>query len=348
MTDVFWKKYTLNFKKPSGTSRGVLLEKHSYFLISKDEHISYPALGECSIIEGLSPDPLLNYEAKLNEVCQWLNEKSSSKPDLLLFPSIAFGLEMFLADREANGSKIFHDDGFTQGEDAMLINGLVWMGKPEFMLDQVKTKVEQGFTCIKMKIGAINFQDELNILKRIRHQFGNELELRVDANGAFSIEDALSKLQALSAFDIHSIEQPIQPRNWEPMAQLCRESPIPIALDEELISITDQKEKIALLENIQPQYIILKPSLIGGLTASNEWISLAEDRGIAWWMTSALESNVGLNNITQFTYSKNVKLPQGLGTGSLYLNNFDSPLYIQGEMIKFEPNNTWNLNTLLL
>ena len=348
MTDVFWKKYTLNFKKPSGTSRGVLLEKHSYFFISNQKDFLYPALGECSLIAGLSPDPMDGYEDKLNEVCDWLNEKIEAKPDLSLYPSIAFGLEIFLADLQAKGSKIFYADAFTKGEDAMLINGLVWMGEPLFMMEQVREKIDQGFSCIKMKIGAIDFQEELNILKQIRNQFGNELELRVDANGAFSTDEALVKLEALNAFNIHSIEQPIKPNQWETMAKLCQESPIPIALDEELISVIDSDMKIDLLETIQPQYLILKPSLVGGLQASDEWIKLAEERSIAWWMTSALESNIGLNSITQFTYSKNVSLPQGLGTGSLYLNNFDSPLYIQSEMIKFEPTNTWNLNTLLL
>ncbi|MDA7836804.1 o-succinylbenzoate synthase [Salibacteraceae bacterium] len=348
MTEVFWKKYTLNFKKPSGTSRGVLLEKHSYFFIAKNLDFPYPVLGECSLIEGLSPDPVDGYEEKLTKVCDWLNKKTADKPDLSLYPSIEFGLETFEADLKAKGNKIFYNDGFTKGEDAMLINGLVWMGGPKFMLDQVQEKITQGFTCVKLKIGAIDFQEELNILKQIRNQFGNDLELRVDANGAFSADEALSKLEALSAFKIHSIEQPIKPGQWREMAQLCQETPIPIALDEELISVIDFGQKTELLDTVKPQFIILKPSLLGGLNASNQWIQLAEERSIAWWMTSALESNVGLNSITQFTFSKNVNLPQGLGTGSLYLNNFESPLYIQGEMIKFDPDNSWNLNNLIL
>ena len=270
MTEVFWKKYTLNFKKPSGTSRGILLKKHSYFFISLNGDFIYPAIGECSLIEGLSPDPMTGYEAKLNELCDWLNEKAEAKPDLSNYPSIAFGLEIFLADLQAKGSKIFNSSAFTRGEDAMLINGLVWMGEPSFMMAQIQEKITLGFSCVKMKIGAIDFQEELNILKQIRNQFGNELELRVDANGAFSAEKALGKLEALSAFNIHSIEQPIKPKQWDAMANLCRESPIPIALDEELISVTDMEVKIDLLETIQPKYIILKPSLVGGLQASDE------------------------------------------------------------------------------
>ena len=348
MTEVFWKKYTLNFKTSSGTSRGLLLEKHSYFLISKNQDFTYPSIGECSLIEGLSPDPIDAYEGKLTEVCDWLNHKTAYKPDLSLYPSIEFGLETYEADLKVKGNKIFCNDPFTKGEDAMLINGLVWMGEPKFMLDQVQEKIDQGFSCVKLKIGAIDFQEELNILKQIRNRFGNDLELRVDANGAFSVSEALGKLEALSAFKIHSIEQPIKPRQWSEMAQLCQESPIPIALDEELISVIDLSQKTDMLDIINPRYIILKPSLLGGLNAASQLIQLAEERSIAWWITSALESNVGLNSIAQFTYSKNVNLPQGLGTGSLYLNNFESPLNIQGEMIKFDPDNTWNLNNLIL
>lgn len=347
MKNAYWKKYILNFRNPSGTSRGVLLQKVSYFIISERATFAYPAIGECSLIAGLSPDPMEGYEQTLTEVCHWINEQRTQLPDLSLFPSIRFGLETFLADAEMNGSKIFGESAFTKGDDAMLINGLVWMGKPGFMMEQVAQKVAQGYSCIKLKIGAINFKEEVELLKSIRNNYGNELELRVDANGAFQADEALSKLEILNAFNIHSIEQPIMPNQWEIMAKLCRESPIPIALDEELITVTDEATQVEILQHIKPAYIILKPSLIGGLDASNRWIEEAEKNGIGWWMTSALESNIGLNAITQFTYKKGVNLPQGLGTGSLYLNNFESPLYINGEMINFDPTQTWNLNPLL-
>lgn len=288
-----------------------------------------------------------SYESKLDEVCTWLNGQGP-EPDLRAYPSIRFGVEMLQKDLEAKGSKLLFESRFTQGEDQMLINGLIWMGEPDFMKDQVRQKVDDDFGCIKLKIGAIDFEQELDILKWIRSEYSEQdLELRVDANGAFTIEDALEKLSRLSELDLHSIEQPIQPRQLQEMAGLCARTPLPIALDEELIGIHDPAEMTDLLNIIQPQYIILKPSLTGGFQATDDWINAAESQDIGWWVTSALESNVGLSAITQYTYTKGVVMPQGLGTGALYSNNFVCPLYLQGPQIGWAVEGQWNVSTLI-
>jgi O-succinylbenzoate synthase len=329
----YWKKYILDFKRPSGTSRGVLLSKPSWYLIAEDDSFAMPALGECSIIEGLSPDDLTGFEEKLNAVCAAL-KSNTPLPDLMLFPAIKFGVETLLSDIAVKGTKRFYDDDFVSGKAGMRINGLIWMGEPKFMQMQINEKVAAGFGCIKMKIGAIDFEKELDMLRWIRKEYSeNELELRVDANGAFGAEHALEKLKRLSDFKLHSIEQPIKPKQWETMAALCEQSPLAIALDEELIGVNPSNFGNQLLDSTKPPYIILKPSLLGGLSEAQKWLDLAEQKNIGWWMTSALESNVGLNAIAQFTYDQNVKMPQGLGTGSLYTNNVESPLYIEAEFI---------------
>src|SRR5690606_9836442 len=234
---------------------------------------------------------------------------------------------------------------FTRGEAAIPINGLVWMGDNLFMKEQISEKLKQGFTCIKMKIGAIDFKTELELLKSIRKEFSaSEVELRVDANGAFSKNEALEKLKVLSDLKLHSIEQPIKQGQWQEMARLCEETPLPIALDEELIGVFSEEEKSNLLDTIKPQFIILKPSLIGGFRGSDSWIKLGEKHNAGWWITSALESNVGLNAISQYTFTKNSKLPQGLGTGSLYTNNIDSPLQVSKGELKYDPSKVWNFN----
>lgn len=343
----YWKKYILDFKRPSGTSRGVLLTKPSWFLVAEDLAFEMPALGECSIIEGLSPDNLAEFETKLNQVCAAL-KAGAPLPDLAPFPAIKFGVENLLNDITAKGSKRFYNNDFVNNKVGMRINGLIWMGEPEFMRNQIREKVAAGFSCIKMKIGAIDFEEELAMLRWIREEYTEkELELRVDANGAFAPENALEKLKRLSDFDLHSIEQPIKPKQWETMAQLCEQSPLAIALDEELIGVNEMEHKTELLNITKPPYIILKPSLLGGLTETKKWIDLAEQKNIEWWMTSALESNVGLNAIAQFTYHQNVKMPQGLGTGSLYTNNVESPLYIEAEFIHHNANQKWTILPIL-
>jgi o-succinylbenzoate synthase len=323
-----YTSFTLHFKQPAGTSRGTLLEKQSWIIkLEQDERIG---IGECGILKGLSADDRPGYEAKLSEVCAKPDYFVENLDRLAEWPSIQAGLEMAAMDLRAKQPFILFENSFSTGEAGIPINGLIWMGDRDFMKDQIRTKLKAGFDCLKMKIGAIDFNTELDILKSIRQVAGSEdLVLRVDANGAFSPEQAMSKLDKLSRFDIHSIEQPIKQGQWSEMAALCKESPLPIALDEELIGVIDYALRADLLDSIKPPFIILKPSFIGGFRGSDHWIELAENRGIGWWATSALESNIGLNAISQWTASKGVKMHQGLGTGQLYTNNFDSPLEVE-------------------
>ena len=335
-------KHTLEFKRPSGTSRGVLKTKDSWFIKLEDN--DQKGIGECGLLKGLSIDPIEDYERRLQWVCEHidlgLEELYSQLED---YPSIQFGLEMAFKSLESNNPYILFPSEFTEGKQGMVINGLIWMGEKSFMKSQIQEKIQQGFSCIKLKIGAIDFESELDLLKFIRSEFSaSDLELRVDANGAFSKETALEKLKQLSEFDLHSIEQPIQQGQWEAMAQLCKQTPLPIALDEELIGVKSLTKREGLLQTIKPQYIILKPSLIGGFKSSEEWIGLADKHGIGWWMTSALESNIGLNAIAQFTFLQHNTMPQGLGTGSLYTNNIESPLSIEGERIMYQPHISWD------
>ncbi len=339
-----YKKYILNFKRPSGTSRGVLTTKETWFLkITDGDKVGY---GECGILRSLSMDDRPDYEEKLQWVCNNINlGETMLWEELKEFPSIQMGIEMaFRSFNAKNPFEIFPSE-FTEGKASIPINGLIWMGEKEYMKSQIQEKIKAGFDCIKMKIGAIDFETELELLKYIRSEFSSaEIELRVDANGAFKPDEALGKLKRLSEFQLHSIEQPIKQGQLEVMANLCRETPLPIALDEELIGVFDVTKKQELLQTIRPQYIILKPSLIGGFKGTQEWIDLAEEKNIGWWITSALESNVGLNAISQFTFIKNSKMLQGLGTGSLYTNNIESPLEVKKGNIEYNPAKRWEFN----
>lgn len=339
MIQLAYQSYTLNFKHPSGTSRGVLKEK-KIWIISACE-INNPEIvgtGECNPLVGLSIDDVPNYEEKLNEVCTSFSDYEDNLYEKLIdFPSIYFGIEMALLDLKRGGEKVYFNTPLIKYKQPIKINGLIWMGSQEFMHQQIQQKLEVGFSCIKLKIGAIDFEQELKLLSSIREKYDDEeLELRVDANGAFSANGALEKLKQLDQFDLHSIEQPIRAGQQKEMANLCNKTPFPIALDEELIGIKSMQEKRALLEEIMPQYIILKPSLIGGFKGSLEWISVAGELGIPWWITSALESNIGLNAIAQFTSTFYNPLPQGLGTGQLYTNNIASPLVLNGEWLSYK------------
>lgn len=339
-----YKKYILNFKRPSGTSRGVLTEKETWFLkISDGDNFG---IGECGILRSLSYDDRPDYEEKLKWVCNNINlGKEMLWEELREFPSIQFGVEMAFESLKAEEPYLLFPSDFTEGKDSMPINGLIWMGDKQFMKEQISEKIEAGFNCIKLKIGAIDFETELDLLKSIRSNFSEkEIELRVDANGAFSPDDALKKLQLLSQFKLHSIEQPIKQGQVNAMAKLCRETPLPIALDEELIGVTDVTDKEKLLQTIKPQYAIFKPSLIGGFKGTTEWKRICESNGIDWWITSALESNIGLNAISQWTYTLSPTLPQGLGTGGLYTNNFDCPLVVEQGNIKYDPSKKWEIN----
>ncbi|MBI9061984.1 MAG: o-succinylbenzoate synthase [Marinilabiliaceae bacterium] len=339
-----FKKHIFQFKQPGGTSRGVLHVKSSWYIRVWDEND--PAccgIGECSVLPGLSPDDRPDIETKLKEVCRDIENYAGNASGLLAdWPAIRFALECALLDLHNGGKKIVFPSAFTKGADSIAINGLIWMGEPEFMLKQIETKLANGFSCLKMKIGAIDFDQELQILSGIRKRFSSdELALRVDANGAFQPASCLEKLERLAKYQIHSIEQPIMAGQWEAMATLCERTPLPIALDEELIGIVDRAEKEKMLKLIQPQYIIIKPSLTGGFQSSDEWIELAGRNNVGWWITSALEGNVGLNAIAQWTFLKNNPLPQGLGTGQVFTNNIDSPLWLEGERLKYNPAVEW-------
>lgn len=335
-----FSKRIFDFKIPGGTSRGILTQKKSWFVELWDSsRPEITGIGECSIIPGLSPDYVSDeqYEKDLLEALTFLQtlpfdgelikklyEKLKSKA------SIFFGLETAVLDLQNGGKQLLFESDFTKGKKRIPINGLIWMGEVDFMQKQIAEKLKQGYTCLKMKVGAIDFERELEVLSSIREQFtAEQLILRVDANGAFLPAEAMERLQRLSALEIHSIEQPIKAGNGQEMAVLCRQSPLPIALDEELIGIHDPEQKKALLEEIKPQYIILKPSLHGGLLGCSEWIHLADSLSIPWWITSALESNVGLNAIAQFTATFNNNLHQGLGTGALYTENTPTKLFIE-------------------
>lgn len=339
-----YKQYILNFKQASGTSRGVLKTKETWFLILNSE--GKQGIGECGVFRGLSVDDRPDYEDKLKWLCKNIHlDLDFLLNELIEFPSIQFGLEM--AMKSFNGKHQFElfPSKFTESTDSIPINGLIWMGSEAFMKQQITDKIAAGFSCIKMKIGAIDFQTEINLLKSIRKEFtSKDIELRVDANGAFLPSEALEKLKILSDLDLHSIEQPIKQGQIQEMTQLCKETPLPIALDEELIGVFSVTNKQTLLQTIKPQYIILKPSLVGGFNGSDSWVEIAEKNNIGWWITSALESNVGLNAIAQYTYNKQSKLPQGLGTGGLFTNNFDCPLQVKNGTLRYNNKINWNFN----
>ena len=362
---------TLHFKQPAGTSRGVYTTRHSYYLtLTSDEMPGVEGVGECATLPDLSCDAKPEYEMTLRQVCQMVEQMGRIPYDMIrAYPSITFGLEtafasFFDAAKKKLGAKKLSegktsveilkeagvsvpmgmenlvnlfDSPFGRGEEGITINGLVWMGTYEEMLARLEEKLQAGFHCVKLKIGAIDFFKELDLIKRIRDVYTKEqVELRVDANGGFLPENAMSQLEALAKYDIHSIEQPIKQHQWPKMAQLCRETPLPIALDEELIGVNVRSMKQALLDTVRPQFIILKPSLHGGIYGCKEWIELANQRGIGSWITSALESNIGLNAIAHYAakvYGSNVKMPQGLGTGQLFTDNIPMPLEIRGDKL---------------
>ncbi|GAA4850156.1 o-succinylbenzoate synthase [Algivirga pacifica] len=347
MYKVEYKRHILDFNFPARTSRGAIQQKETYFIrIFRPENPTITGIGECSPLRGLSIDDRPDYEDFLRECTRQLSQMEDLKrfrsiPGLEEYPSIAFGIEMAVYDYLNGGTRDFFGNDFRKGTQRIPINGLVWMGDRDFMLEQVKTKLKAGFDCIKIKVGAINFEEECELIEYIRSNYTpEEITIRVDANGAFTAADALEKLQRLASYQLHSIEQPIKAGQIEVMRELCQQTPLPIALDEELIGIKSS-EKASLLDRISPQYIILKPSLLGGFQQSEEWINLAEERGIGWWMTSALEANVGLNAISQFTAQYPVTMPQGLGTGQLYHNNIDSPLTIEKGELYYDTTKAW-------
>jgi len=334
----------LRFRKPAKTSRDVLTVRDIYFILLIDESTGKTGIGECAPLKGLSIEIGGAYLDNLKNTCSKTIMFEDWQSILTSHPSILFGFETALLDLKNEGERnIFPSDQCI----TIPINGLVWMSEKEQMLNEAFQKIEAGYKCIKLKIGGIDFVEELSILKEIRKNFPPEkLTIRIDANGAFSIEEANKKLDVLSQFDIHSIEQPIKAGNRDFMALLVTQSPIKIALDEELIGEYDHKEKVKLLETILPNYIILKPTLHGGICGSNEWIEIATSLGIDWWATSALESNIGLNAISQWVATKNPILEQGLGTGMLFENNIPSPITIESGQLTYDPLKNWDISEI--
>jgi len=331
-----YHKYILDFRQPSGTSRGVMRHKETWFIIIENDQKK--GIGECGILRGLSCDDRPDFEEKLAWTCANIHLGNDQLWEVLIeFPSIQFGVEMAFQSLASENPFLLFPSSFTNGQKSIAINGLIWMGNEAFMKQQIETKLAEGFHCLKLKIGAIDFEEELKLLSYIRQNFSPEqIEIRVDANGAFEKIEALNKLNQLAGFKLHSIEQPIQKNNTDSMAELCKTSPIPIALDEELIGVFSFEEKEQLLVKIRPQYIILKPSFVGGFRGTNEWVLLAEKHHIKWWITSALESNIGLNAIAQWTFLKQNRMPQGLGTGALYTNNFECQLEVSNGQLWFK------------
>lgn len=337
-----WCKYRLDFKFLAKTSRESMLYKDTYFVRLYDE--SSPEIcgvGECGLFRGLSADDVAGYEDILSSVCR--NPQGQLPP----MSSIVMGFETAARDLANGGSRIVYDSDWLDGSRGIEINGLIWMGDKQLMLERVREKIEAGFTVLKLKIGGIDFDEELDILAHIRRQFSpSDLTIRLDANGSFSVGNALDRLDRLSRYVIHSIEQPIKAGQIADMARICRRSPIDIALDEELIGVTPDDRKLALLSEIRPRYIILKPTLCGGFAEADKWISTADGLGIGWWATSALESNIGLNAIAQWLAAKDSALPQGLGTGALYHNNIPSPIEQCGSQLFYNPAKCWQIPDL--
>ncbi|MDE7144637.1 MAG: o-succinylbenzoate synthase [Duncaniella sp.] len=339
-------KYTLDFRFTAITSRDRMNRKETFYIKVFDAAAPEVfGIGECALFRGLSCDDRPDYEQKLEAVCSDIDRYAADYSLLADYPSIRTGLETAIHDLRNGGRRIVFPSTWTSGRDSIVINGLVWMGDRELMAERIHAKIKDGFHCVKLKIGGINFNDEIDLLRLIRN-ICPDIQLRVDANGAFTPDNALERLNRLAEYKIHSIEQPIRQGQWEAMAELCRQTPIPIGLDEELIGLNSPAVKAEMLDTIRPQYIILKPTLCGGFSGSDEWIRLASERNIGWWATSALESNIGLNAISQWVATYQPTMPQGLGTGQLYHNNIPSPLKLTGEYLSYDPHAKWNIPDL--
>ena len=338
--DISVSERTFHFKQPAGTSRGVYTTRRSWFLkMTSPQLPEVRGIGECAPLPQLSCDDIPEYERILKDVCRMVCRTGKIDVSMLRpYPSMLFGLETAWQSLHAGSAKLF-DTPFGRGEEGIPINGLVWMGTYDEMLARIEEKLRMGFRCIKMKIGAIEFDKEMALIRHIRERYTKEqIELRVDANGGFTPDEALEKLELLARYDVHSIEQPIRQHRWNDMARLCRESPLPVALDEELIGVNLPAMKEALLDTIRPAFIVLKPSLHGGMYGTEEWIRMARERGIGSWITSALESNVGLNAVAHLAaklYGPAINLPQGLGTGALFTDNIEMPIAIKGDKLWF-------------
>ncbi|GAA4495189.1 o-succinylbenzoate synthase [Hymenobacter ginsengisoli] len=353
MLTLSYQRRALHFNFPARTSRGALTEHVAYYLALHNES-HFPASvgwGEAAPLAGLSPEYGPGFEATVQAFCQRFNQ--AGYPTLTVaeaaalvpaeLPSLRFALETAVLDLHSGGRYQLYCNAFSQGRAGLPINGLVWMGDAAFMRAQIRQKLAAGYACLKVKIGSLDWATELALLGEIRAEASPaHLVLRVDANGAFAPAEAAARLAQLAEFGIHSIEQPIRAGQWAALAQLCRESPVPVALDEELIGLTDPSQQEALLDTVRPPFLVLKPTLLGGHAATRRWIALAEARGIGWWITSALESNIGLNAVAQLTGEYEVGgFAQGLGTGQLYDNNLAAPLSIRAGALYYDPAGHW-------
>jgi o-succinylbenzoate synthase len=345
-------KYNLKFKFEAGTSRGVMNDRDTWFILIRDEN-GVTGIGECAPIPGLSPDAINDFDSTLSKVCSEIqkdftdNGNFQNTASLVAdeFPSIKMGVETAVLDYLHQGKRHLFDSNFIKGQKKILINGLIWMGERDFMQKQISLKLAEGYSCIKMKIGAIDFETEYELLKQIRKKHSPEsLVLRVDANGSFKPSEVMQILDKLAILGIHSIEQPLKPEFTEELVSVSKNSPVPIALDESLIG--HYGDKAELLDLIRPAYIVLKPTLLGGFSETADWIRIAESKKTGWWITSALESNIGLNAICQFTAQYPVHLHQGLGTGQLYQNNISAPIETKGELIYYNDNKKWDLSPI--
>lgn len=348
MVQAKYIRHPLNFHRPAGTSRGILHQKGCWFVKLTNE-AGLTGVGEVSFIPALSLEDPNEIEIQLDHVCKLIcRGEMDPTQELPSLPGIRFALEGAMRDLEQGGERLLFDSDFSKGKAGILVNGLIWMGDRAFMKKQVRDKLDQGFRILKLKVGALDLNEELELLAWIRSEYGaGDLEIRLDANGAWSPEEAPVRMAQFARFGIHSIEQPIGPGQIEAMSALCKDPSIPVALDEELIGITRMEEQRQLMEKIRPDFIILKPGLLGGFSLAQQWIDLAESVGAAWWITSALESSIGLSAISQWTYQLGVSMPQGLGTGMLYSNNIQSPLHLEGNQLWYRPERGWDLQSII-
>ncbi len=349
MIKASYLRKTLHFVRPAGTSRGILYSKPAwYFFLYDSNDPLITGIGECSYIPGLSEETEEKLEQNIQEICSKINNGTFDvRTEIPSCPSMGFAIEAALLDLSHGGQRILFPSGFVSGHGSIPINGLIWMGNMNSMLKQIDEKIAQNYRCLKLKIGALEFSEELEIISYIRRHFSaKELELRVDANGAFKPDNVMNFLYELARFDIHSIEQPVEKGQWDQMAEICSESPVPVALDEELTGFYCFNEKENLIRNIKPQYLVLKPGLLGGFKQASEYINLAKEAGIGWWVTSSLESNIGLNALAQWTYTLGNNMPQGLGTGLLYKENVVCPLELSGDRLCYNVRKKWDLSFL--
>lgn len=349
MLEASYTAYPLHFTRPAGTSRGILTEKPCWFVRLRRSDGTV-GTGEVSFIPGLSLEDPEEIEIQLDHICKLISrgfmDPGQSLPAL---PGIQFALESAMLDLEGGGKHILFPSDFTRGSAGIQTNGLIWMGDPGHMKEQIEQKIQEGFRVLKLKVGALSMEEELEVISWVRNRFNEmDLEIRLDANGAWTPEEALLKMEQFAAFGIHSLEQPVAAGQWDALGRVCREAPVPVALDEELIGLDPEGDGASLLDTVRPRYLILKPGLLGGFRIAERWIRMAGEHGIGWWVTSALESSIGLNAVAQWTFAQELKLPQGLGTGMIYSNNMSSPMQLEGDILWYHPRKAWDLSQLNL